>query len=128
MSSLKAMVMRLNATVERHPIRLCSSGRLLLAFTICSCSAIAWAHNPLAECKAVDAQTIECIGRFSDGSAATGVTLDVLSYDDKLLMQGKLDSDSKLRFQRPDEDFYVLFDAGPGHVVEIDQAEIDGTD
>ncbi|MDP3368191.1 MAG: hypothetical protein Q8S49_19430, partial [Pseudomonas sp.] len=27
-------------------------------------------------------------------------------------------------FKRPDGEFYVLFDAGPGHVVEIDHTEI----
>lgn len=103
------------------------AGVCVLALTALLCGPAAWAHNPIAECKAVDAQTIECQGGFSDGSDAPGVTLDVVSYDEKVLLPGKLDNDSKLRFKRPDSDFYILFDAGPGHVVEIDQTEIEET-
>lgn len=103
------------------------AGLRLLALMALSCGPTAWAHNPIAECKAVDEQTIECVGGFSDGSGAPGVTLDVVSYDEKVLLPGKLDNDSKLRFQRPKDDFYILFDAGPGHVVEIDQTEIEET-
>jgi hypothetical protein len=29
-----------------------------------------------------------------------------------------------MTFKRPDSEFYVLFDAGPGHVVEVDHADI----
>ena len=87
-------------------------------------SASALAHNPMCECKAVDAEQIECTGGFSDGSGAPGVTLDVIGYDETILVPGKLGADSKLTFKKPGAEFYVLFDAGPGHVVEIDQADI----
>lgn len=87
-------------------------------------SASALAHNPMCECKAIDAEQIKCTGGFSDGSGAPGVTLDVISYDEEVLVPGKLGEDSRLSFKRPDGEFYVLFDAGPGHVVEIDHTEI----
>ena len=87
-------------------------------------SASALAHNPMCECKAVDAEQIECTGGFSDGSGAPGVTLDVIGYDETILVPGKLGADSKVTFKKPGAEFYVLFDAGPGHVVEIDQADI----
>ena len=87
-------------------------------------SASALAHNPMCECKAVDAEQIECTGGFSDGSGAPGVTLDVIGYDETILVPGKLGEDSTLTFKKPAAEFYVLFDAGPGHVVEIDQADI----
>ena len=41
-------------------------------------SASALAHNPMCECKAIDAEQIKCTGGFSDGSGAPGVTLDVI--------------------------------------------------
>ncbi|MNJ02598.1 hypothetical protein D3C73_1626120 [compost metagenome] len=50
--------------------------------------------------------------------------MDVISYDEQILVPGKLDNDSKLTFKRPNGEFYVLFDAGPGHVVEIDHVDI----
>jgi len=96
----------------------------LTMLAVLACTQSAWAHSPIAQCKQLPQQLIECEGAFSDGSKAAGVTMDVMSYDEKILISGKLDNDSKLRFKRPSGDFYVLFDAGPGHVLEIDQAEI----
>ncbi|WP_434771902.1 hypothetical protein [Pseudomonas entomophila] len=84
----------------------------------------ALAHNPMCECAPVDAGQIKCTGGFSDGSGAPGVTLDVIGYDEQVLAGGKLGDDSSLTFKRPEGEFYVLFDAGPGHVVEVDHADI----
>jgi len=88
-------------------------------------SSSALAHNPICECKQIDAEQIQCKGGFSDGSAATGVTLDVIGYDESILLPGKLGQDSTLTFKKPATDFYVLFDAGPGHIVEIDHGDIE---
>ena len=97
---------------------------LMLGLLAAACSGVALAHNPMCECKQIDDQQIRCTGGFSDGSGAPGVTLDVVGYDESILVPGKLGSDSTVTFKRPDAEFYVLFDAGPGHVVEIDQADI----
>lgn len=91
-----------------------------------ACSASALAHAPFCECQALDAETIRCVGGFSDGSAAPGVTLDVMSADHKVLIPGQLGADSSLTFKRPSEDFYVLFDVGPGYMVEVEPSEIKG--
>ncbi|MEL5879211.1 hypothetical protein [Cereibacter sphaeroides] len=90
------------------------------------CATPALAHNPIAECAATQGGTIVCRGGFSDGSGAAGVTLDVISYDEDILIPGKLGDDSRLQFERPEGEFYILFDAGPGHVVEIDYHDIEG--
>ena len=95
----------------------------LLAFLGLSGQALA--HNPMCECKSVEDGQIRCTGGFSDGSGAPGVTLDVIGYDETILVPGKLGPDSSMTFKRPDAEFYVLFDAGPGHIVEIDQADIE---
>lgn len=84
----------------------------------------ALAHNPMCECEPVDTDQVKCTGGFSDGSGAPGVTLDVIGYDEQVLVGGKLNEDSSLTFKRPDGEYYVLFDAGPGHVVEVDYADI----
>ncbi|MCD0503951.1 hypothetical protein [Bordetella petrii] len=97
--------------------------RWLLAMSLAA-SATAFAHNPMAECKSASGEQIQCTGGFSDGSGAPGVTMDVISYDEQILVPGKLDDDSKFTFKRPEGEFYVLFDAGPGHVVEIDHVDI----
>lgn len=87
-------------------------------------AAPALAHNPMCECEPVGSDQIKCTGGFSDGSGAPGVTLDVIGYDEQVLVGSKLGDDSTLTFKRPDGEFYVLLDAGPGHVVEVDYADI----
>ncbi|THF66153.1 hypothetical protein E6C76_04655 [Pseudothauera nasutitermitis] len=99
--------------------------RALAGGLLCALAGAAAAHNPVCTCESVDAQRIRCTGGFSDGSKAPGVTLDVIAYDETILINGKLGADSTLVFNRPKGEFYILFDAGPGHVVEIDHAEIE---
>lgn len=104
----------------RKPVLL---GLALVALSLGGTTALA--HNPIAQCQQVDDGQVQCTGGFSDGSGAAGVTLDVISYDEEILVPGKLGPDSALRFRKPAGEFYVLFDAGPGHVVEIDHTEIE---
>lgn len=99
--------------------------RSAAGIALLSLSGLALAHNPMCQCEAVDAENIRCTGGFSDGSGAPGVTLDVIGYDESILVPGKLAEDSTLTFKKPAGEFYVLFDAGPGHIVEIDHSEID---
>ncbi|TBU98293.1 hypothetical protein [Stutzerimonas kirkiae] len=94
-----------------------------LALMLCTMAGGAFAHNPVCQCEE-DGDEIICTGGFSDGSGAPGVTIDVIDYEENVLLPGKLSDDSTLRFKRPDGEFYVLFDAGPGHVVEIDHTDI----
>ncbi|MFT4047735.1 MAG: hypothetical protein QM661_13725 [Solimonas sp.] len=85
----------------------------------------AWAHEPpVAECRPVDGQMIECRGGFGQIGNAPGVTMDVIADDERILLHGRLDRDSTLRFARPAGAFYVLLDAGPGQTVEIDGRQI----
>lgn len=99
-------------------------GRLALPLLLLGLAGPALAHNPMCQCEPIEGEQIKCTGGFSDGSGAPGVTLDVIGYDETVLVPGKLGDDSTLTFKRPTGEFYVLFDAGPGHVVEIDYADI----
>ena len=109
----------MNSRLFKHPVM--AAGLMALL----GLSGQAQAHNPMCECKSVEDGQIRCTGGFSDGSGAPGVTLDVIGYDETILVPGKLGADSSMTFKRPDAEFYVLFDAGPGHIVEIDQADIE---
>lgn len=94
------------------------------ALLLASCSS-AYAHHPTARCRYLDADTIQCQGGFTDGGGAQGVVLDVIAYDERILVSGKLGKDSTMTFKKPSDEFYILMDAGPGHVVEIDHSEVD---
>lgn len=95
-----------------------------LATVLCMASP-AFAHYPFCVCT-VQADKIVCKGGFSDGTSAEGVKLDVIAYDEKVLAANKFGADSTVRFERPPGEFFVLFDAGPGHVVEVDWRDIEG--
>lgn len=100
------------------------AGRFALPLLLLAFAGPALAHNPMCQCEPIEGEQIKCTGGFSDGSGAPGVTLDVIGYDETVLVPGKLGQDSTMTFKRPAGEFYVLFDAGPGHVVEIDYADI----
>lgn len=96
----------------------------LLAMLLSGISS-AFAHYPFCTCVLEDSKII-CSGGFSDGTSAEGVKVDLISYDERVLAEGKFGADSTARFERPAGEFFVLFDAGPGHVVEVDWRDIEG--
>ena len=100
--------------------------RITLAAALLALSALpAAAHYPFCTCAAKDGE-ITCQGGFSDGTSAEGVKLDVISYDESVLVPAKFDASSTVQFPKPDGEFYILFDAGPGHVVEVDGQDVEG--
>jgi len=98
----------------------------LLASALLLATPAAFAHNAFVECEAIAEGQIRCTGGLSNGSAAPDVTLDVIGYDEKVLVAGKLGADSRFTFPRPDGEFYVLLDLGAGHTAELDYKQIKG--
>jgi hypothetical protein len=82
------------------------------------------AHTPLCSCYDNGDGTITCEGGFSDGSSAAGVKMRVLDGSGKVLLEGEMDEDSEFTFDKPSAPYTVEFDAGPGHVVEVDGKDI----
>ena len=80
----------------------------------------AYAHTPLCSCYDNGDKTVTCDGGFSDGSSAAGVNMSVKDQSGKVLIKGKMDKNSSFTFKKPAGPYKVVFDAGPGHVVEID--------
>lgn len=101
----------------------------LLMVAVCAGVALlagtALAHAPYFTCRLHNG-LIECKGGFSDGSSAAGITAELLSADGKVLASTTLDAQSMARFKPPKGDFYLLMDAGPGHVVEVDKKDVKG--
>lgn len=83
-----------------------------------------FAHTPLCSCYDNGDGTITCEGGFSDGSSGAGVAMRVEDKDGKVLLKGKMNEDSEFTFDRPKVPYKVLFDAGPGHVVEVKGEDI----
>lgn len=84
----------------------------------------AFAHSPLMSCFDNGDNTITCEGGFSDGSSASGVKTMVKSGEGKVLIDGKMNEDSEFTFDKPAGAYMVIFDAGEGHTVEANGADI----
>ena len=82
------------------------------------------AHTPLCSCYDNGDGTITCEGGFSDGSSAAGVEIRILDAAGKVLVKGKMDEDSEFTCKKPKGPYKVQFDAGPGHLVEVDGKDI----
>ena len=98
-----------------------STGFLLVMFF---CTTYAFAHTPLCSCYDNGDGTVTCEGGFSDGSSAAGVSMTVKDKNGKAIIEGRMNEDSELTFKKPKGDYKVVFDAGPGHVVEVPGSEI----
>ncbi|MBN1850561.1 MAG: hypothetical protein JW932_18475 [Deltaproteobacteria bacterium] len=84
----------------------------------------AYAHTPLCSCYDNGDGSVTCEGGFSDGSSASGVQMRVEDKSGKVLIKGKMDEDSEYTFNKPSGPYKVIFDAGEGHVLEVDGKEI----
>ena len=82
------------------------------------------AHTPLCSCTDEGDGTILCEGGFSDGSSAAGVKIQVVDPNGKVIIDGKMNEDSEFTFKKPTGPYKVQFDAGPGHIVEVDGKDI----
>ncbi|MBU4378796.1 MAG: hypothetical protein KUA35_03965 [Pseudodesulfovibrio sp.] len=86
--------------------------------------ASALAHAAICSCLDNGDNTVTCEGSFSDGSSAAGVRVFVRDSDDATVARGKMDDNSEFTFDKPKDAYTVIFDAGPGHQVEIDSRDI----
>jgi hypothetical protein len=72
----------------------------------------------------IDATTVRCEGGFADGTGVPGVSLDIIRYDGTIVLQTKFAADSTVSFKRPEDEFYILFDAGAGQSFDVDYKDI----
>jgi hypothetical protein len=85
---------------------------------------VAQAHTPLCSCFDNGDNTVTCEGGFSDGSSAAGVAMKIETPDGGIFLEGKMNDDSEFTFDKPKEDYTVLFDAGEGHRIRVPSKEI----
>lgn len=87
-------------------------------------TASAFAHTPYCNCLDNGDGTITCEGGYSDGSPAAGISIIISDADGKELLRGEIDEFGEYTFERPEAPFFVLFDGGEGHRVQIPGAWI----
>lgn len=82
------------------------------------------AHSLLLTCKPAADSMVRCVGEFSDGSDAVGMTVLVKAYDERVLFKGTLGGDSSLQFKRPAGEFFVRLEDGGEHSAEVDHTDV----
>jgi len=85
---------------------------------------LAPAHTPLCSCSDEGDGTVLCEGGFSDGASGEGVKMQVVDANGKVIIEGKMNEDSEFQFKKPGGEYTVIYDAGPGHAVEVPSSEI----
>lgn len=89
-----------------------------------SLSSAVSAHTPLCSCYDMGDGTVLCEGGFSDGSSAAGVAIRIVDDNGSSILEGELSEYSEFEFDKPSGDYTVVFDAGPGHDIEISGKDI----
>ena len=101
--------------------------RLLLCTALVGAAAlpgVASAHSLLLTCKPADAGMVRCVGEFSDGADAVGMSVLVKAYDERVLFKGTLGGDSTWRFRLPEGEYFVRLEDGGEHSVEVDHTDV----
>ena len=96
-------------------------GCLLLSICL---SSQAFSHTPLCSCSDQGNGTIVCEGGFSDGDSAAGMRIQVVDADGKIILAGYMNENSVFSFKKPEGEYAVIFDAGPGHIAKVPSSEI----
>lgn len=77
-----------------------------------------FAHSPLLIIEDNDEEFVYVKAGFSNGQAASGMSLYVKSkFDNRVIETLKFPETSQLKIKIPDEPYYLVFDGGPGHKV-----------
>jgi len=104
--------------------------RLDLALSVIALACLAapaFGHNAICDCffDEDDLETVICEGGFSDGATASGIPVRIVDREGKILIEGAMNEMSEFIFSKPAVDFKVEFDAGEGHVIQIDGRDIE---
>lgn len=104
---------------------LCRSlATVFLSIAALALPALARAHSLMLNCQPAPEGMVSCVGEFSDGSDAAGMSVLVKSYDERVLFKSTLGSDASLLFKRPTGEFFVRLEDGGEHASEVDHTEI----
>lgn len=88
-------------------------------------SGITLAHTPVCRCELEDSDVIY-IGQFHDGSEAADIPITVFDANNLPLIEGQFNKQSRFLFTIPQPPFYIIMDAGPGEMFEVDSRDILG--
>ncbi|MFT2099000.1 hypothetical protein ACMUMQ_11635 [Marinomonas sp. 2405UD66-6] len=95
---------------------------LLTGSVLALLSSKALAHYPTLDCIMLD-QNIQCVAGYSDGSVAFNEAVQVLTYDDVLIVTHTTNDDGEVVIIPPKGEYYIVFNPGHEEPAEFDYAE-----
>jgi len=94
-------------------------GSLLLILITCIFAGLVFAHTPLLLVEDNGDGTLYAEAGFSDGSGAKDLGCRLEDESGNVLFDGKFDDFNSIEIEIPDVyPYFVVFDAGPGHIVK----------
>ncbi len=100
------------------------STALAASLIIPSMASVAMAHSPIFDCFDNGDGTVTCQGGFSDGSSASGVKVHLHDAAGNVVETLTLDANSEITIDKPADAYALELDAGEGHSIVIDGANI----
>ncbi|HOO32074.1 MAG TPA: hypothetical protein PLB99_02985 [Thermotogota bacterium] len=92
--------------------------KILILLMVLS-TAVVFAHTPLLLVEDNGDGTLYAEAGFSDGSGAQGIDCRLEDEDGNIIWEGKFDDFSSVEIEIPEiSKYFVVMDAGPGHVVK----------
>lgn len=85
---------------------------LALLFFTCA----AQAHTLFMTVSDNEDGTVTVEGMYSTGAVASRTPVRLEDSDGKVLFTGKTDADGELEIRKPDVEYTIILDAGPGHM------------
>ncbi|QIZ77069.1 hypothetical protein [Ferrimonas lipolytica] len=86
-------------------------------------SASALAHFPIMECWQSN-DKVQCQAGWTDGGPAQNYPVTLYDYDDNQLAEQMTDAKSMVQFDKPDSDYYLLYDPSHETTIEVDGADV----
>jgi hypothetical protein len=79
----------------------------------------AQAHTPLFDCFEEEGNQVVCEAGFSDGASAEGIEVRMINAQGRVLARKEIEADGSATFDRPDEEFTMVFTAGESHEITV---------
>ena len=92
--------------------------RVLITFLGVLAAQLVMAHTLLMSVNFIDSDQIEVEGAFSTGGPTPGVEMRLEAANGRVIETKKANEHGIATFVVPDEPYYIILDAGQGHLIE----------
>ena len=93
---------------------------VLALFAVLALAVPSQAHTLYMSAEDNDDGTVTVSGMYSTGTVAGATDVRVVDASERVLIEGRTDTDGEFTFQKPSVPYFIIMDAGPGHTARAD--------